>query len=41
VLTLPNNVDQDKIDVVCKDGVLLEMLPKAEKTKPVKIKVKG
>ena len=40
-LTLPTDVDQDKIDAVCKDGVLSITLPKAEKTKAVKVKVKG
>jgi len=34
-------VDEDKIDAVCKDGVLSITLPKAEKTKAVKVKVKG
>lgn len=40
-LTLPTDVDQDKIDAVCKDGVLSIKLPKAEKSKAVKVKVKG
>jgi len=40
-LTLPTDVDQDKIDATCKDGVLSITLPKAEKAKAVKIKVKG
>ena len=40
-LTLPTDVDQDKIDATCKDGVLSVTLPKAEKAKAVKIKVKG
>jgi HSP20 family protein len=40
-LTLPTDVDQDKIDAVCKDGVLSITLPKAEKSKAVKVKVKG
>ncbi|MHC4743657.1 MAG: Hsp20/alpha crystallin family protein [Planctomycetota bacterium] len=40
-LTLPTNVDQKKIDAVCKDGVLSITLPKAEKSKVVKVKVKG
>jgi HSP20 family molecular chaperone IbpA len=34
-------VDEDKIDAVCKEGVLSITLPKAEKTKAVKVKVKG
>ena len=40
-LTLPTDVDRDKIDATCKDGVLSITLPKAEKAKTVKIKVKG
>jgi HSP20 family protein len=40
-LTLPTDVDQDKIDASCKDGVLSIKLPKAEKTKAVKVKVRG
>lgn len=40
-LTLPTDVDLEKIDAVCKDGVLSITLPKAEKAKDVKIKVKG
>ena len=40
-LTLPTDVDQGKIDAVCKDGVLSITLPKAAKSKAVKVKVKG
>ena len=40
-LTLPTDVDQNKIDAVCKNGVLSIKLPKAEKSKAVKVKVKG
>jgi HSP20 family protein len=40
-LTLPAEVDQDKIDATCKNGVLSITLPKAEKAKTVKVKVKG
>ncbi len=40
-LTLPTDVDQSKIDAVCKDGVLSVILPKAEKAKAVKVKIKG
>jgi HSP20 family protein len=40
-LTLPNDVDQNKIDATCKDGVLSITLPKAEKSKAVKVKIKG
>jgi len=39
-LTLPTDVDQGKIDAICKDVVLNIALPKAEKTKAVKVKVK-
>lgn len=39
-LTLPNDVDPDKIDAACKDGVLSITLPKAERAKAVKVKVK-
>ena len=40
-LSLPTEVDQDKIDATFKDGVLSITLPKAEKAKAVKVKVKG
>jgi len=40
-LTLPTDVDQDKIDAACKDGVLSITLPKAVKAKTIKVKVKG
>jgi len=40
-LTLPTDVDPAKIDAVCKDGVLSITLPKAERAKAVKVKVKG
>ena len=40
-LTLPTDVDQAKIDAVCKDGVLSITLPKAEKAKTIKVKVQG
>jgi HSP20 family protein len=40
-LTLPAEVDADKIDAVCKNGVLTITLPKAEKSKAIKVKVKG
>jgi HSP20 family protein len=40
-LTLPTDVDQNGIEAVCKDGVLTITLPKVEKAKAVKVKVKG
>ncbi len=40
-IPLPAEVDQDKIEAVVKDGVLSVTLPKAEKSKAVKVKVKG
>ena len=40
-LALPTEVDQDKIEAECKDGVLSITLPKAAKAKAVKVKVKG
>ena len=40
-LKLPTHVDPRKIDAACKDGVLSITLPKAEKSKAVKVKVKG
>ena len=40
-LTLPTDVEQDKIDAECRDGVLSITLPKAAKAKALKVKVKG
>jgi HSP20 family protein len=40
-ISLPTDVDESKIDAVCKDGVLSITLPKAEKSKAVKVKVKS
>ncbi len=40
-LMLPSDIESENIDATCKDGVLTVTLPKAEKAKPVKIKVKG
>jgi len=40
-LNLPSDINVDKIDAVCKDGVLTLTLPKAEKAKPIKVKVKS
>jgi len=39
-LNLASDVDPDKIEAVCKDGVLTVTLPKTEKAKPIKVKVK-
>ncbi len=38
-LTLPADVDADKVEAHCKDGVLSITMPKAEKTKAVKVKI--
>ena len=40
-LILPTDVDQEKINTVCKDGVLSVTLPQAAKAKTIKVKVKG
>jgi HSP20 family protein len=40
-LTLPTDVDPDKVNAECKNGVLSISLPKAATAKAVKIKVKG
>jgi HSP20 family protein len=40
-VSLPAEVDQDKIEAVVKDGVLSVTLPKAEKSRARKIQVKG
>jgi len=40
-VALPTDVDERKIEAVCKDGVLSITLPKAEKSKAVKVQVKG
>ncbi len=40
-INLPTDVEPNKIDAACKNGVLTITLPKAEKAKAVKIKVKG
>jgi len=40
-ITLPADVDQDKIEAVVRDGVLSVTVPKAEKSKAVKVKVQG
>ena len=40
-LTLTTDVDPDKIDATCKNGVLSINLPKAAQAKAIKVKVKG
>ena len=40
-VALPTDIDEGKIEAVCKDGVLSITLPKAEKNKAVKVQVKG
>ena len=40
-LHLPSEIDRDKIEAACKDGILTIALPKAAKAKAVKVKVKG
>ena len=40
-LTLPSEVEADKIKASCKDGVLSVTLPKSERAKAVKVKVTG
>jgi len=40
VITLPAEVDADRVEAVLKDGVLNVRLPKAEKAKPRKIALK-
>ncbi len=40
-LTLPADIDPKKIEAECKDGVLSITLPKAAKSKAIKVKVKG
>ena len=40
-VNLPSEVETSKINASCKNGVLNITLPKAEKTKAVKVKIKG
>jgi len=40
-VALPAEIDESKIEAVCKDGVLSVTLPKAEQTKAVKVKVQS
>lgn len=41
VITLPGQVDPDKVDASCTNGILTVVLPKAEVAKPKQISVKG
>lgn len=40
-IQLPSEVQTDKVDASCKNGVLTLTLPKAEQAKSYKVKVKG
>ncbi len=40
-IPLPSNVDAEKIQATCQDGILSIRLPKTEAVKPRKIEVKG
>ncbi|MHC4624154.1 MAG: Hsp20/alpha crystallin family protein [Planctomycetota bacterium] len=40
-LSLPDDVESARVDATCKDGVLTISLPKAEKAKAVKVKIKA
>jgi len=40
-LSLSAEVDPGKIEATCKEGVLQIRVPKSEKAKPVKVKIKG
>ncbi|MBN1806419.1 MAG: Hsp20/alpha crystallin family protein [Sedimentisphaerales bacterium] len=39
-LTLPTDVNPNKVDAICKDGVLSITLPKADQAKAIKVKIK-
>jgi HSP20 family protein len=41
ILTLPGEIDTNKVEAACVDGILTIRLPKAESTKPKQITVKG
>ncbi len=41
VLTLPVNVNADRVEAVLKDGILMLTLPKAEEAKPRKINIRN
>ncbi|MBN1392205.1 MAG: Hsp20/alpha crystallin family protein [Sedimentisphaerales bacterium] len=38
---LPGDVDPDKVEASCRNGVLTVTLPKSERAKAVKVKIKG
>ena len=40
-ITLPTDVDNEKVDATCKEGILTITMPKAAKAKTVKVKVKS
>jgi HSP20 family protein len=40
-VNLPTDVDPAKVEATCKDGVLSITLPKAAKSKAVKVQIKG
>jgi HSP20 family protein len=40
-ITLPTDVDSEKVDATCKDGILSITMPKAARAKAVKVKVKN
>jgi HSP20 family protein len=41
ILTLPGEIDANKVEATCVDGILAIRLPKAESTKPKQITVKS
>jgi HSP20 family protein len=40
-VTLPFDIDQNKVEAILKNGILTVVLPKAETAKPRKIKVRS
>jgi HSP20 family protein len=40
-LNLSTEIDTDKIEAVCENGILTLTMPKSEKAKPVKVKIKN
>ena len=41
IVSLPTQVDTNKVSASCSDGILTVVLPKAEETKPKKIAIKA